>query len=92
MVMVSKVHCVAIAVASICCGMRPWRVTKPMTKLSGKMRVVIEAARIGYLAQRNASAQRCPSMQQSRGLIETKRIDEVTARRASLREQSLEIT
>jgi hypothetical protein len=60
------------------------------TRSSGR-RIPAEAAGIGNLAERLACVQQRPAMQKARGVIQTKRIDEFTARRAALRKELLKV-
>ena len=73
-------------------SMGPRRMTKPMAKFSGKMSVVAKAASVGDLAERLACVQQRPAMQKKRGVIQTKRIDEFTARRPRWRKELLKVT
>src|SRR5262245_44985141 len=66
------------------------RVAEPMTKSPREMGVVAKAAGIRDLAQRLACRQRRAAVQQARGMIQTKRIDEFAAGRVARREQFLE--
>ena len=70
----------------------PRRMTEPAAKFSREMSIVTEAAGIGNLAERLACVQQRPAIQKARGVIQTKRIDEFTARRAALRKELLEVT
>ena len=69
----------------------PRRMTEPAAKFPGEMSIVAEAAGIGNLAERLACVQQRPAMQKARGVIQTKRIDEFTARRAALRKELLKV-
>jgi hypothetical protein len=55
------------------------------------MSVVAKAAGVGDRAERLAHAQECPAMQEARGVIQTKRIDELTAGRAARRKELLDV-
>jgi hypothetical protein len=66
--------------------------TEPAAKFSGEISIVAKAAGVGDLAERLARAQQRPAMQEARGVIQTKRIDEFTAGRAALRKELLEVT
>jgi hypothetical protein len=79
------------ASAMMCAGVGAWRVTELTAKFSCEMSIVTEAAGIGNLAERLACVQQRPAMQKARGVIQTKRIDEFTARRAALRKELLKI-
>src|ERR1700719_2144401 len=63
-----------------------------MTKFPGEICIVAKAGRVGDLADRLACAQQLPAMQEARGVIQTKRIDEFTAGRTALGKQLLQIT
>src|SRR5437879_10096586 len=62
-----------------------------MAKSSCEMCVVAKTAGVGNLAERLARAKRRPALQNARGVIQTKRIDEFTAGRAALRKELLEV-
>ena len=83
-------HCSVANALTVTCG-GAWRVTEPAAKFSGEMSIVTEAAGIGNLAERLACVQQRPAMQKARGVIQTKRIDEFTARRAALRKELLKV-
>src|SRR5262249_37758358 len=67
------------------------RVAEAMAKSPREMGVVAKAAGIRDLAQGLACRQRRAAIEQARGMIETKRIDEFAARRAARHEQLLEV-
>jgi len=69
-----------------------WRVAEPMAKFAREMGVIAKATGEGDLAQRLACSQRRPAMQQLRGVIQTKRVDEFAAGRSARREELLEVT
>ena len=66
-------------------------VTKSVAKYSSEISVVAKAAGVGDLADRLARVQRRPAMQETRGVIEPHRIDEMCAGRAPRREELLKI-
>src|SRR6516165_12097265 len=63
-----------------------------MAKSPRKMGVVAKAAGVRDLAERLACLQRRAAMQKARGLIQTKRVIEFAASRATRREQLLQVT
>jgi hypothetical protein len=65
--------------------------TEPAAKFSGEMSIVAEAAIVGNLAYRLACVQQRPAMQKARGVIQTKRIDEITAGRVARRKELLKV-
>src|ERR1700730_10289953 len=80
---------VANALTVTCGG--AWRVSEPTAELPCKMRVVAIAAGIANLAERLACICQCPAMQKSRGVSQTKRLDEMAAGRTPDREEVLEV-
>jgi len=73
-------------------GMGSRRVAESAAKYSGEMSVVAKAAVVGDLADRLARVQRRPAMQETRGVIQPDRIDEMRAGRAPRREELLKVT
>src|SRR5262249_20985184 len=73
-------------------GATAWRVAEPMAKSPREMGVVAKAASVRDLAERLACLQRPPAMQKARGVIQTKRVNEFAAGRATRREQLLQVT
>ena len=73
-------------------GATAWRVAKPMAKSPREMGVVAKAAGVRDLGERLACLQRGAAMQKVRGVIQTKRLNEFAAGRATRREQFLYVT
>ena len=65
--------------------------TEPAAKFSGEMSIVAEAEGIGNLAERLACVQQRPAMQKARGVIQTKRMNELSAGAAPCSEQLLKV-
>ena len=85
------VHC-TLAGATVFCAARARGVAEPVAILSREMSIVAKTASICNFAESQTCAQGRPALQQTRGMIQAKRIDEFVASRAPLREQFLEIT
>jgi hypothetical protein len=66
-------------------------VAESTAKYSGEMRVVTKAAVVGDLTDRPARAHRRSAMQETRGVIQPDRIDEMRAGRAPRREELLKV-
>src|SRR6516162_10055437 len=73
-------------------GPTAWRVAKPMAKSPREMGVVAKAAGVRDLGERLAGLQRGAAMQKARGVIQTERLNEFAAGRATRREQFLYVT
>ena len=73
-------------------GATAWRVAEPMTKSPREMGVVAKPAGVRDLGERLACLQRGAAMQKVRGVIQTKRLNEFAAGRATRREQFLYVT
>src|SRR5262245_37911239 len=73
-------------------GATAWGVAKPMAKSPREMGVVAKAAGVRDLAERLACLQRYAAMQKARSVIQTKRVNEFVAGRATRREQLLQVT
>src|SRR5262245_52899125 len=63
-----------------------------MAKSPREMGVVAKAAGVRDIAERLACLQRRAAMQKARGVIQTKRVNEFAAGRATHREQLLQVT
>src|SRR5262245_26486307 len=63
-----------------------------MAKSSREMGVVAKTTGVRDLAERLACLQRRAAMQKARGVIQTKRVNEFAAGRATRREQLLQVT
>jgi len=85
----TAVHGCVAGVMNTCSGVRARRVTEPTAELSCEMSIVAKAAGIGDLAQRPSLAR--TAIQKVRGVIHTKRIDELEARGLALREEFVDI-
>ena len=70
-------------------GVGTWRVTEPMAELSCEMSLVAKAAAICNLAQWLSFAR--PTVQKVCGMIQTKRIYELTARGPALCKEFMDI-
>src|SRR5215469_3891460 len=73
-------------------GATAWRVAEPMAKSPREMGVVAKAAGVRDLGERLACLQRHAAMQKARSVIQTKRVNEFVAGRATRREQLLQVT
>src|SRR5215471_18460515 len=73
-------------------GATAWRVAEPMAKSPREMGVVAKAAGVRDLAETLACLQRRAAMQKARSVIQTKRVNEFAAGRATRREQLLQVT
>ena len=67
------------------------RMSEPAAKLSGEMSIVAKAAGVGDLADGLACVQQPPAMQLARGMIQTDRMYEISAGRASRRKELLKV-
>src|SRR5215472_10878897 len=73
-------------------GATAWRVAEPMAKSPREMGVVAKAASVRDLAERLVCLQRRAAMHKARGVIQTKRVNEFAAGRATRRKQLLQVT
>src|SRR5215475_14199307 len=67
-------------------GATAWRVAEPMAKSPREMGVVAKATGVRDLAERLACLQRRAAMQKARSVLQTKRVNEFAAGRATRRE------
>ena len=68
------------------------RMAEPAAKLSGEMGIVGKAAGVGDLADGLACVQEPPAMQLTRGMIQTDRMYEMSAGRATGHKELLKVT
>ena len=71
--------------------MGAWGMAEPAAKFAGKICVVGKAAGVGNLAERLACAQQFPAVYKARGVIQTNRMDEMTAGRVPSRKELLKV-
>ena len=67
------------------------RKTEPSAKFLREVTVIAKAAGLGDLADRMACSHHRAAAQQARGVVQSERIDEIAAGRASLRKELLQI-
>jgi hypothetical protein len=86
-----RVRRLGIAPLTVALGMGAWRMTKPAEKFSGEISIVAKSAGVCDLAERLACAQQRAAMQKARGVIQTKRMNELSAGAAPCSEQLLKV-
>jgi hypothetical protein len=72
-------------------GVGAWRVAEPLPELAHEVRIVVESAGVGDLAQWLARIERGPALKKAGGVLQTKRLDVMNAGRAPRREQLLNV-
>jgi hypothetical protein len=60
------------AVLTITSGVGAWRVAEPLLELEHEVRIVVEPAGVGDLAQRLAYIERGPALKKAGGVLQTK--------------------
>ena len=65
--------------------------TEASAKFSNEISIIAKAAGVGDLADRLACFQKRPAFQQTRGVIQTNRMDEMTAGGVSRRKELLKV-
>src|ERR1700688_4540099 len=69
-----------------------WRTAEPPAEFSGEIGIIAKPAGISDLADRLDCVQQRPAPQQTRGLVQTNRMYEVTAGKVPRRKKLLKIT
>jgi hypothetical protein len=69
-----------------------WRATEPPAEFSGEICIVAKATGMSDLADRLDCVQQHPAPQQTRGLVQTNRMYEMTAGKVPRRKELLKVT
>ena len=73
------------------CRVGPWGVPEAVPELSGEIRIIAKATRIGDRTDRLARVQEGAALQKARGVIQTHGIDEMGIRQVTHRKQLLKV-